>query len=150
MIFSTHPTPPRAEGSSTKLHESLKPERESWAKYSNESGENSGLSQRGGRRTERVTNPVPGPLLPLQSIEMKDATIQKAAKTANDDLDAYLASVRAYLARPDPRPSDPILPQSSKSKSSKQRHNEGAMTELRASSATSKELAKKYCIQKSS
>src|SRR5436305_12661987 len=117
----------------------------------NESRENLGVRQRGGRRTERVTNPAPQVLLlPLQSIHMKDATIQKAAKMANDDLDAYLASVRAYLARPDSRPSGHILPQSSKSKSSKQRHNETAMTEPRASSATTKELAKKYCTQKSS
>ena len=147
MIFSTHPTPPRAEGSSTKLHESLKLERESWPKHLNKSEENLGVSQRGSRRTERVTNSGPGPLLPLQSIEMKDATVQKAA---NDDLDAYLASVQAYLARPDSRHGDPILPQRSKSKSSKQRHNESAMTEPRASPATTKELAKKYCTQKSS
>lgn len=150
MIFSTHPTPPRAEGSSTKLHESLKSERESWAKHLNNSEENLGVSQRGGRRTERVTNSGLGPLLPLQSIEMKDATAQKAAKMANDDLDAYLASVQAYLARPDSRLSDPILPQRSKSKSSKQRHNENAMTEPRTSSVTTKELAKKHCTQKSS
>jgi hypothetical protein len=150
MIFSTHPTSPRAEGSSTKLHEPLKSERESWAKHLNKSEENLGVSQRGGRRTERVTNSGPGPLLPLQSIEVKDATVQKAAKMANDDLDAYLASVRAYLARPDSRLTDPILPQRSKSKCSKQRHNENAMTEPRASSATTQELAKKYCTQKSS
>jgi hypothetical protein len=89
-------------------------------------------------------------LLPLQSIEMKESTIQKAAKMANDDLDAYLASVRAYLARPDSRPSDPIAPHSAKSKSSKQKHNESAMTESKASSTTTKELAKKYYTPKSS
>jgi hypothetical protein len=151
MIFGTHPTPLRAEGSSAKLHESLKSERESWAKHLNKSEENLGVSQRGSRRTERVTTDSgPGSLLPLQCIETKDATVQKAAKMANDDLDAYLASVRAYLARPDSRLGDPILPQRSKSKSSKQRRNENAMTEPRTSSATTQELAKKYCTQKSS
>jgi hypothetical protein len=93
---------------------------------------------------EMVTNSASGPLLPLQSIEMKEATIQKAAKTANDDLDAYLASVRAYLARPDSRSGNPVLSQSSKSKSNKQWRGESAATESRASPATTKELAKKY------
>ena len=97
-----------------------------------------------------VTNSASGPLLPLQSIEMKEATVQKAAKTANDDLDAYLASVRAYLARPDSRPGNHVLSQSSKSKSNKQRRHESAVTEPRASPATTKELAKKYCTKKSS
>ena len=100
---------------------------------------------------EKVTNSTPRSLgLPLQSIEMKETTIQKAAKTANDDLDAYLASVRAYLARSDSRLGNPVLSQSSKSKSSKQWHDSSAVAEPRASSATTKELAKKYCTKKSS
>jgi hypothetical protein len=81
---------------------------------------------------------------------MKEANNQKAAHAANDDLDAYVASVREYLARPDSRPIDGVLPQRSKSKSSSQWQDASTAKDPRASSATAKELAKKHCTKRSS
>ena len=81
---------------------------------------------------------------------MKEANIHKAAKAANDDLDAYVASVRAYLARPDSRPNDVVLPERSTSKNSHSWQDAGAVKDPRASSATAKELSKKHCTKRSS
>jgi hypothetical protein len=81
---------------------------------------------------------------------MKEATIQKAAYTANSDLDAYVASVRAYLARPESRTDDVVLSQSLRSKGSNQWQDGSAAKEPRASLANAKDLAKKHCTKRSS
>jgi hypothetical protein len=81
---------------------------------------------------------------------MKEANIQKAAHAGNNDLDAYVASVRAYLARPDSRKDDGVLMQNLKSKGNNQWQDANGVKEPRASSATAKELAKKHCTKRSS
>jgi hypothetical protein len=87
------------------------------------------------------------PLLSLQSTNMKEAKMQKAAKAANDDLDAYVASVRAYLARSDFRPREGSNTQRSTSKRSHSWQDTNTVKEPRASSATAKELPKKNCTK---
>lgn len=81
---------------------------------------------------------------------MKDAAIQKVVHTANNDLDAYVASVRAYLARPEARTDDGVLSQSLRSKGSNQWQDGNGAKEPRVSSASAKELAKKHCTKRSS
>ena len=93
---------------------------------------------------------APGPLLSPQSTKMKETNIQKAPKAANDDLDAYVASVRAYLASPDSRPDEGGMSQSSTSKNSKPWQDASAAKDPRRLSATAKELSKKYFTKKRS
>lgn len=81
---------------------------------------------------------------------MKEAKIQKAAHAANDDLDAYVASVRAYLARPDSTADDGAVRHNSNSRNSNQWQDATKAKESRASPATTKELAKKHCTKRSS
>jgi hypothetical protein len=81
---------------------------------------------------------------------MKEAVIQEAAQMANRDLDAYVASVRAYLARPQSWTDGGVLSQSLKSKGSSQWQDGSAAKESRASPANAKELAKKDCTKRSS
>ena len=81
---------------------------------------------------------------------MKETHIQKAAHTANNDLDAYVASVRAYLDRPESHRDDGVLSQNLKSKSSNQRQDASVAKDPRASAATAKELAQKHCTKRSS
>lgn len=106
-----------------------------------------GFSQRGSGRVG-VTRYC-WPLLSPQFTDMKEAHAQKAAQKTNNDLDAYVASVRAYLARPDSQAVDGAITQSLKSKSSDRWQDTSAAEDSRASS-TAIELAKKHCTKRSS
>ena len=91
-----------------------------------------------------------GPLRSWQPNKMKEAVIQEAAQMANRDLDAYVASVRAYLARPHAWADGGVLSQSLKPKGSGQWQDGSAAEESRASPANASELAKKHCTKRSS
>ncbi len=81
---------------------------------------------------------------------MKEGGTSSVAKAANDDLDAYIASVRAYLARPSRLNKESLLRDDEKPKNNSQRRDESTSADPKAPSSSSKHLAKKHCTKQSS
>jgi hypothetical protein len=79
---------------------------------------------------------------------MKETNISEAPEAANDDLDAYVASVRAFLAQSNSGPDDDGLSESSTSKSSDQWQDARGAKDPRRLPAAANELAKKHCTKR--
>ena len=81
---------------------------------------------------------------------MKEGGNSSAAKAASEDLDAYMASVRAYLARPSRLNKESRMQDDEKPKSNGQRCEASMSADPKATSSSSSHLSKKHCAKRSS